>query len=279
MAEKEAKLHRYAFGAATDRGSVREQNEDSYGVFVPDTEEVIERLGILAVVADGMGGHFSGGAASKMAVETLGQAYFEGSGASVHAIESAHDREHKRFAAAGRPEASLVNRLRWAFLEANRQVFERVGEGQRGVAGTTCTAALFLPDAMLIAHAGDSRAYLLRRGALEPLTEDHSVVGEMVRKGILSRSEANRHPHRNIITRAMGLRETLEVDVRESLSLARGDRVLLCSDGLFSMIEEEEIAKIAGKGVPAKACQKLVKSAKEAGGLDNITVVLAEKLR
>jgi protein phosphatase len=279
VAEKESKLRRYAFGAATDRGSVREQNEDYYGIFVPDTDELAERLGILAVIADGMGGHFAGGAASKTAVEVLGAAYYEGSGATVSAIETAHDEEKKRFGSKAHTEASVVNRLRWAFLEANRQVFERVGEGRGGVAGTTCTAILLLPETMHIAHAGDSRAYLLRARELTQLTEDHSVVGEMVRKGVLSSRDANKHPHRNIITRAVGLREAVEVDIRESMVLARGDRIVLCTDGLFSMVDEDEIGKIAAKGVPAKACQKLVKRAKEEGGLDNITLVMAEKLR
>lgn len=278
VVEKESKLRRYGFGAATDRGSIREQNEDYYGIFVPDTDELAERLGILTVIADGMGGHFSGGAASKTAVEVLETTFFEGSGATVSAFETAHETEKKRFASAAHLEASAVNRLRWSFLEANRQVFERVGEGRGGMAGTTCTAILLLAETMHIAHAGDSRAYLLRGGDLTQLTEDHSVVGEMVRKGILSRRDANKHPHRNIITRAMGLRDTLEVDIQESVTVARGDRIILCTDGLFSMVDEDEIAGIASKGTPAKACQKLVKRAKEEGGIDNITVVIAEKL-
>jgi serine/threonine protein phosphatase PrpC len=265
---------KYIFGAASDRGSVRERNEDYFGIFVPETEALIEDLGVLAVVADGMGGHLSGAAASKKSVEVMGSVYYEGTGAAV--LEKGHGGVLHESRSA--PAASAVNRLRWAFLEANRQVFETVGEGHNGMAGTTCTAAVILSNAIHIAHAGDSRAYLLRGGRIEQLTEDHSVVGEMVRKGMLSKEEAVKHPHRNVITKAVGLRGKLEVDIGESIPVQKGDRILLCSDGLFSMIGEDEIAEIGAKGTPERACQKLVKRAKEAGGSDNITVIIAEKI-
>jgi serine/threonine protein phosphatase PrpC len=265
---------RYLFGAASDRGSVRERNEDYYGIFVPESDAVIESLGVLAVVADGMGGHLSGAAASKKSVEVMGSVYFEGTGAAVR--EKGHGGELHE--SRSPMTASAVNRLRWAFLEANRQVFESVGEGHNGMAGTTCTAVVLLAGAIHIAHAGDSRAYLLRDERFSQLTEDHSVVGEMVRKGMLSKEEAVRHPHRNVITKAVGLRGNVDVDIAESIAVEKGDRILLCSDGLFSMLGDDEIAAIAAKGTPEKACQKLVKRAKEEGGVDNITVIIAEKI-
>jgi serine/threonine protein phosphatase PrpC len=265
---------KFIFGAASDRGSVRERNEDYYGIFVPETNALVRSLGVLAIVADGMGGHLSGEAASKKSVEVVGQVYFEGTGASVK--ERGHGGElHESRSPLS---ASAVNRLRWAFLEANRQVFETVGEGHNGMAGTTCTAIVLLPEAIHIAHAGDSRAYLIRGGAISQLTEDHSVVGEMVRKGMLSKEEAVRHPHRNVITKAVGLRGNLDVDVQESIPIETGDRILICSDGLFAMLGEDEIAEIGAKGTPEKACQKLVKRAKDEGGIDNITVIIAEKI-
>jgi len=251
---------RYLVGAASDRGSIRERNEDYFGIVSPETAELEESLGVLVIVSDGMGGHLSGAEASKKAVETLGDAYYADG------------------AAAGDLAAEWANRLRWAFLEANREVYETIGEGRNGMAGTTCTAAVLLPDRVVIAHAGDSRAYLLRDGGIAQLTEDHSLVGDMVRKGILSKEEAARHPHRNVITRAMGLRGSLDVDIEETAPIAVGDRVLICSDGLFSMLGEREIAEIAAKGSPEKACRKLVKRAKEEGGSDNITVLIAEKI-
>jgi len=265
---------RFIFGAASDRGSVRERNEDYFGIFVPETDALVESLGVLVVVADGMGGHLSGEAASKKSVEVMGRVYFEGTGAAVR--ERGHGGTLRQ--SRGAPTASAVNRLRWAFLEANRQVFETVGEGHNGMAGTTCTAIVMLPEIIHIAHAGDSRAYLIRKGGISQLTEDHSVVGEMVRKGMLSKEEAVKHPHRNVITKAVGLRGNLEVDIKESMAIEKGDRILMCSDGLFSMLDEDEIAEIAAKGTPDKACQKLVKRAKEEGGSDNITVIIAEKI-
>ncbi len=274
MASAKQGSMRYIFGASSDRGSVREHNEDYYGIFVPESEALLESLGVLAVVADGMGGHLSGAAASKKSVEVMGNVYFEGTGAAVR--EKGHGAElHESRSPIA---ASAVNRLRWAFLEANRLVFETVGEGHNGVAGTTCTAIVVLPEVIHIAHAGDSRAYLLRGGGISQLTEDHSVVGEMVRKGMLSKEEALNHPHRNVITKAVGLRRNVDVDIAESIPLEKSDRILICSDGLFSMLAEKEIADIGARGIPEKACQKLVKRAKEEGGSDNITVVIAEKI-
>ncbi len=276
MAFTKEKSNRYRLGAASDRGSVRERNEDYCGIFVPETEDQVESIGILAIVSDGMGGHLLGAEASKKSVEVMGQVYFEGSGAFSRGWREPGGGGRRN--SGGGPQAAAVNSLRWALLEANRQVFEKVGEGRNGVAGTTCTAIVFLPDVIHIAHVGDSRAYLLRGGEIKQLTEDHSVVGEMVRKGMLSKEEATRHPHRNIITKALGLRENLDVDIDDSIPVERGDRVIICSDGLFSMLDDREIAETAAKGAPEEACQNLVKRAKGEGGSDNITVIIAEKI-
>ena len=263
----------YLFGAESDRGSIRERNEDYYGIYVPEVEEIVTSLGVLAIVADGMGGHLSGAEASRKSVEVLGRVYFDGTGADV--AERGHGGAlHESRSSLSAP---AVNRLRWAFLEANREVFETVGEGRSGSAGTTCTAIVLLPDLVHIAHAGDSRAYLLSAGVFKQLTDDHSVVGEMVRKGMLSREDAVRHPHRNVITKAMGLRGNLDVDITESIPMTPGDRILICSDGLYSMLGDDEIAEIVASAPPDKVCKRLVKRAKEEGGSDNITVVVAEK--
>ena len=241
---------------------------------MPESDEIIGSLGVLAIVSDGMGGHLSGAEASKKSVEVMGRVYYDGTGSAV--AERGHGEElHESRSSLSAP---AVNRLRWAFLEANREVFEIVGEGRNGTAGTTCTAIVMLPDMMHIAHAGDSRAYLLSKGVFRQLTDDHSVVGELVRKGMLSKEEAVRHPHRNVITKAVGLRANLDVDITESVPVAPGDRMLLCSDGLYSMLGEEEIAAIVAIGSPDKVCKKLVKRSKEEGGSDNITVIVAEKL-
>ncbi len=241
----------YTIVASTDRGSVREKNEDYFGVFEPESEEAAGGLGILVVVSDGMGGHFSGAEASRTAVEVISDVYFEES------------------------EGDSLERLKSAFEEANREIFELVGHGVDGMAGTTCTAALLFPEFAHVAHAGDSRAYLIRKGEIEQLTVDHSVVGEMMRKGMLTKEEARSHPHRNVITRAMGLQLEVQVDLIKSVDIWPGDVIMLCSDGLFSMISEEEMAEVISGMPPKEAAKKMIERAKEEGGTDNITIVIA----
>ncbi|MBN2070558.1 MAG: Stp1/IreP family PP2C-type Ser/Thr phosphatase [Candidatus Krumholzibacteriota bacterium] len=241
----------FSIFAMSDKGKVRVRNEDYFGIFEPEREELLVDLGVLAVVADGMGGHFSGEQASRLAVKVMGDAYFRGEG--VPSMEA----------------------LGLAFREANRKVFEEIGEGRSGLAGTTCTALALFPDHFHIAHAGDSRAYLVHGGRITQLTEDHSVVGEMFRKGLLDAEEARTHPQRNVITRAIGLREDVTPDLYESVGFVRGDVVLICSDGLFSMVSDEEIEKAVLENDPSAACQKLVNRANKAGGADNITLIVA----
>jgi serine/threonine protein phosphatase PrpC len=239
--------------ADTDRGLVREKNEDYYGIFEPETTDLIEQLGILVIVSDGMGGHFSGAEASRSSVELISEIYFD------------------------KTEGEPIDRLKTAFELANDYIFEDIGRGVEGMAGTTCTAALLFTEFAHVAHAGDSRAYLFRKDEVEQLTTDHSVVGEMMRKGVLTKEEARNHPHRNVITRAMGLRKGVQVDIIESIPFWPGDTLLLCSDGLTSMISEEAIAKIVTTLPTGEAAQALIDRAKEAGGNDNITVILARK--
>jgi len=239
--------------ADTDRGLVREKNEDYYGIFEPEASDLIEQLGILVIVSDGMGGHFSGAEASRASVELISEIYFD------------------------EAEGEPVERLKTAFDMANDYIFDDIGKGVEGMAGTTCTAALLFPEFAHVAHAGDSRAYLFRKDEVEQLTVDHSVVGEMMRKGVLTKEEARNHPHRNVITRAMGLRKGVQVDIIESVPFWPGDTLLICSDGLTSMVSEEEITKIVAAMPPKEAAQALIDKAKDEGGSDNITVILARK--
>lgn len=224
-------------GVATDIGRVREGNEDSYLVEPP-----------LYAVADGMGGHRGGEVASQLALETVEELARSGTG-------------------------SLADQVR----EANRAVFERA-QGDPAVSGmgTTLTAARFEGAAAHLAHVGDSRAYLLRAGSFRQLTEDHTLVNRMVQAGEITREEAEVHPHRNVVTRALGTEADVQVDV-EDVSLMDGDRVLLCSDGLFAMVTEEQIQAILETDPdPQKASDRLVKAANRAGGIDNITVVVMD---
>jgi len=228
---------RLVVGAATDVGRVRDGNEDAY--------LVDDAMGLVAV-ADGMGGHRGGEVASATALEALRAAV-----------------------SSGRP-------LRDAVEDANRAVFEKAStdDSLRGM-GTTLTAAtLAAGDTLLVGHVGDSRAYLLRDGELRQLTTDHSLVEELVRDGRLTPDEAAVHPQRSIITRALGVDSTVDVDVYP-VELVPGDVLLFCSDGLTGMLQPDLIAgELRREDDPARAATKLVDAANAAGGEDNITVVV-----
>jgi PPM family protein phosphatase len=224
-------------GAATDIGQVREGNEDSYLVVEP-----------LYAVADGMGGHRGGEVASSLALETV-QGMFE------------------------RREGSLAEQV----AEANRAVFDR-SQNDRKVSGmgTTLTAAQVDGNRVHLVHVGDSRAYLLRGGELTQVTEDHTLVHRMVMEGEISEEEAETHPHRSILTRALGVDQNIQVDEGD-LEVAPGDRLLLCTDGLTGMVPEGEIREILLETLdPQEAVDKLVNVANRAGGIDNITALILD---
>jgi protein phosphatase len=233
--------------AGTDIGRARERNEDAYLLLDP-----------LYAVADGMGGHRGGDVASSYALEVI------------------RDRARER----GDEDAvdgGLLARLVGDIEEANQRVRAR-GEADhdlRGM-GTTLTAFVQEDGHGHLAHVGDSRAYLFRDGALQQLTEDHTLVQRMVREGKLTPDEAGRHPHRSMLTRALGVDDDVSLD-ELTLDLHPGDRFLLCSDGLTSMVDAEGIALILGREEdPKAACALLIDAANEAGGDDNITVVLLD---
>jgi protein phosphatase len=228
---------RVTAAAATDIGQVREGNEDAYLLLDP-----------LFAVADGMGGHRGGEVASSLALETVRGLFEEGEGSLTEQVE-----------------------------RANRAVFER-SQTDRAVAGmgTTLTAALVQGDRARLAHVGDSRAYLLRDGELHLLTEDHTLVHRMVQEGEITPDEAETHPHRSILTRALGVDDALDVD-EGMVALRGGDRLLLCTDGLTAMVRDGEIRAILAETPDAReAADRLVRAANDAGGIDNITVVILD---
>lgn len=236
----------------SDIGCVRSNNEDSFGYRLAAGD----REGIL-VVCDGMGGQPCGDVASDLAVKTLLQ----------------------QFAAAGNHRISGPKFLAEAIAAANTAI-RRAADGKAEMQGmgTTIVAALAENDAIAIAHAGDSRAYLLRGGKLQQITEDHSYVMEQVRRGIMSARQAETSALQNIILRALGTEDTVEVDFTEFDAQA-GDLLLLCSDGLSKMLADTEIEQIILANPAAgidEACGALVSKAREAGGYDNITVLLAQ---
>jgi PPM family protein phosphatase len=224
--------------AQTDTGRQRRDNEDSAFARAP-----------VFVVADGMGGAQAGEVASKIAVEVFEQGIPDG----------------------GSPEERLADRAR----EANKRIHNlSKTQHERAGMGTTLTA-VYLQDAELsIAHVGDSRAYLFRDGELKMLTQDHSLVAELVQRGKLTEEQAAEHPQRSIITRALGPEPTVEVDT-VTYPVRAGDVLLLCSDGLTSMISDEQVASVLQSTNDLNAAaQALIDEANAAGGRDNITVVL-----
>jgi serine/threonine protein phosphatase PrpC len=228
---------RVRVGAATDIGHVREGNEDAYLLLDP-----------LYAVADGMGGHLGGEVASSLALETIRELFSSGEGSLTEQVGQA-------------------NRVVFQRSRADREV-----EGM----GTTLTAVVVEGSRVRLAHVGDSRAYLFRDGELQMLTRDHTLVARMVEEGELTEAEATTHPHRSIVTRALGVEETLEVD--EGLVEVRdGDRLLLCSDGLTGMVADQDIAAILREVAdPQLAVDRLVRAANAAGGVDNITAVILD---
>ena len=240
----------------SDKGLSRNRNEDSF--FADKDLE-------LFVVADGMGGHSAGDVASRIAVEAL-SGYIRKSRTGIEPLIGSSD--------SGRSAAS--NRLVSGIRLANQVVCEAAKNNAswQGM-GTTIVAALVDGDRASIAHAGDSRAYLVRSGTISQLTDDHSVVAERVRKGLMSKEEAEGSGIRNLVTRALGHDEALEVDVTE-IDIMDGDRLLLCSDGLTTMVADDVALMIlASDHAPESACRRLVDEANNNGGMDNITVVAA----
>jgi protein phosphatase len=255
---KDAPL-RFSWAAATHAGLRRQSNEDSVSTR-PD-------LGLF-VVADGMGGHVAGEVASRQAVEALEQFI-----ADTTKID-----QHGTWPFPFEPALSVnANRLKAGIRVANRRLAATMesSEELRGMA-TTVSAILVAAAPAVIAHVGDSRVYLLRDGKLQRQTIDHSWVEEQVRAGALTPNAARQHPWRNVVTRALAGGEDPEVDVQE-LELAPGDRVLLCSDGLFSVVTDDRLREaLAARTDLPSICRGLIEAANAGGGPDNITAVVIE---
>lgn len=250
---------RVSSAVATDPGLRRDSNEDSYCVR-PD-------LG-LYMVADGMGGHAAGEVASRMAVETI-EAF----------INDTRDADVNRTWPFPYDTALSLdgNRIKAAFRLANRRVASAIenDDALRGMA-TTAVAVLAAKGTPVVAHVGDSRAYMLREGKLMQLTQDHSWVGEQVRAGMLSEADARRHPWRNVVTRAIAGGDDPEVEVHE-IALQAGDRIVICCDGLSAVITPEKFDAIIRTAAPLEEiCKTFIAAAIDAGGPDNITVVMAD---
>lgn len=232
----------------TDVGVKRSMNQD----FVYASDQPVGNLSNLYIVADGMGGHNAGDLASRYTVETM-----------VDYIESAEEK---------RP----IPLLEAAVEAANRKVMEKaMADKKLEGMGTTVVAATVQDDCLYVANVGDSRLYVLDAG-IHQITRDHSLVEEMVRAGQLGKEEARNHPEKNIITRAVGVKNKVRIDFFD-VGLYSGDKFLLCSDGLTNMVEDEEILEFVRKEASLEAAaHRLVATANRNGGKDNISVVLVE---
>jgi protein phosphatase len=250
---------RVSWAARSDPGLRRTMNEDTWCAR-PD-------LGLF-VVADGMGGHAAGEVASRVAVEAIAE----------FTVDTASADRHRTWPFPYDPRVSLnANRLKAAFRIANRRIASVAADATdlRGMATTACSV-LFGNSTASVAHVGDSRVYLLRGGQLRQVTLDHSWVEEQVRAGVMDPNAAREHPWRNVVTRALSGGEDPEADVVE-LELEPGDRLLLCSDGLSSVVSDEEIQTLLGADKSLESiCASLVEAANAAGGPDNITALVLD---
>lgn len=239
-------------GAGTDVGCVRTQNEDNYIIRKPATRRQRTNKGYLLAVCDGMGGALGGRAASTKAVNAIEETFYD--------VEL------------NDPNESLV----FAIQEANKRIHKASIEHPdlRGM-GTTTVAVAMLGNHAYIAHVGDSRCYLVRGGAISPLTQDHTVVNKMVREGLITKEQARTHPESHILNRSVGVSPSVEIEIQRPLPLRAGDKVILCSDGLTGPVVDEEILEIVDSHDPQRAVNHLINLARNRGGPDNITVLVA----
>jgi serine/threonine protein phosphatase PrpC len=238
---------------ATHAGRVRADNQDAAIFSRPADDGALATHGVIALVADGMGGCQGGEVASALACEKIPKTYFSGHGP---------------------PPAAL----RCSFEAVNAEIHQaaQAKPALRGM-GTTAVAFAITGSRGWLAYVGDSRLYLIRGGHIYRLSEDHSLVFEMVHQGVLTVEEARNHEDRNVLSRALGSRPKVEVSCwEEPLAIQAGDRYLLCSDGLHDLVRDEKMLELAGRGDLGSATEQLVHAANRNGGYDNISVILLE---
>lgn len=232
----------------TDNGLSRENNQDS--MFVSEFKDLP-----LFIVADGMGGHNAGDMASSIAVETIKSRFYEN---KDHLLD----------------KDDIVKTIKESVCEANKKVYFRsLATPQCSGMGTTLTMAYIFSEYIFIGHIGDSRAYYINK-RIEQVTEDHSLVNELIKNGSITKEEAIDHPQKNVITKALGTSIDIEVDIQD-IRYNSGDALIICSDGLSNMVDENSILDIVKSETDVNsACNRLVNLAKENGGLDNITLII-----
>ena len=243
-------LAKCTVAAKTDLGRIRENNEDKFEFYIPDDDATLAARGQVFVVCDGMGGHAAGQIASELACKTFIDVYLN------------------------HPAADVKDALVESVAAANRYVFlvSRSVAARKGM-GTTMTAMVLLQGQAYFAQVGDSRAYRLRDDTLTQITEDHTYMHEMIRMGVLTPEQAAVHPQKHVITRAIGIDETVQCDVYE-FEIHEGDTYFLCSDGVLNHVEDDQIQQILSSNGPAAATWKMVGAALLGGGSDNTTAIV-----
>ncbi len=235
---------------ATDVGCQRENNEDRYSYWEPANDGQFLQKGRLIIVADGMGGYEGGQEASRIAAEEVQEMY------------------------SAAPDGDVPATLGRAFQAAHEQIkrYAAAHPNLEGM-GTTCTAAVLQGPDLYYAHVGDSRLYLVREGKIRRLTRDDSYVAKLVEQGVLNPKDAEMHPQRHILTAALGAGEDVLPEVSaDPIPLGAGDVLVLCTDGLWGLVSDEEIQEVVEQELPEEACRRLIEIARQRGGPDNITV-------
>jgi len=239
--------------ALSDVGEIRENNEDSIVFIKPHDEHTQIEKGSLAIVCDGMGGHKSGDLASKIGIDKVSEYYYSSKSNVEQSIKDALISAHKSIR-----KVSTYN-------------------ARHAKMGTTCTAVVIKEKSVYVAHAGDSRAYLISDENIKQLTKDHTYVQHLYDKGVITLKEKLRHPDRNIVTMVLGTQNEFLPDVYSyKNSFGESDKLLLCSDGLYDYIEDHELKHIVSRHEPATAAETLVDIAKKRGGHDNISVIIVQ---
>lgn len=249
LAATESSRFEIAGAMLTDVGRVRTANEDAVAYVIPARNDPAANRGCLFIVADGMGGHAAGDVASALAAEVVRRVYYS--------LQDAV------------PEALTI-----AFETGNRAILEHAKANPDCLGmGTTCTALAVHDGKVWLAHVGDSRAYLLRNGKLTQLSEDQTLHAQMIREGIMTKEESKSASGGNVILQALGTSPDVVPAVwGKGIPLVEGDILVLCSDGLWNLVDDATIAQAAMRAAPQEACQELLRTALDAGGYDNVSV-------
>ena len=231
------------------QGLVRTLNEDVVIYRVPRPDDPVAHLGAMAVLADGMGGHAAGEVASQIAAQTIHLLYYQ-------------------------QDQPVPAALMQAFAAANTVIYERgVADAECAGMGTTCTVIVIRDNRLWLAHVGDSRAYIVRDGVIHQISEDHTLVAQLVRDGTLTPEQASISPDRNVLLRALGTQPVIEPCIwDDGMLLIAGDVLILCSDGLHDLVDDAAITDAVTRFAPFDACQTLIEAALAAGGHDNVSV-------